>query len=98
MDATTTHTRGIEMSGNCVARIACPTCGDENSLQVFEEDGVRTGYCFQPTCKTYYTTQALSSLPDSDVEYTPQEPKDISWALTSTSELSMVSVQGMERH
>jgi twinkle protein len=67
------------MSGSCVARIACPTCGDESSLQVFEEDGVRTGYCFQPTCKTYYNTQALSSLPDSDVEYTPQEPKDISW-------------------
>jgi twinkle protein len=67
------------MSGNCVARIACPTCGDENSLQVFEEDGVRTGYCFQPTCKTYYNTQALSSLPDSDAVYIPQEPKDISW-------------------
>jgi hypothetical protein len=67
------------MSGSCVARIACPTCGDENSLQVFEEDGVRTGYCFQPTCKTYYNTQALSSLPDSDVEYIPQEPKCIKW-------------------
>lgn len=69
------------MSGQCVTRISCPTCIKENTdnLQVFEEDGVRTGYCFQPQCKTYYNTQALSSLPDSDVEYIPQEPKDISW-------------------
>lgn len=67
------------MSGQCVTRIGCPACGKHDSLQVFEEDGERTGYCFNPVCKTYYTTKQLGGLPDSDVEYVAQEPRDITW-------------------
>lgn len=62
-----------------VGKIDCPSCNRENSLNMWEEDGKRTGYCFKDDCKTYYNTKALSELPESDVEYTEREPQDISW-------------------
>ena len=62
-----------------VGKIDCPTCNRENSLNMWEEDGKRTGYCFKDDCKTYYNTKALSELPESDVVYVEKEPQDISW-------------------
>lgn len=62
-----------------VGKIDCPTCNRENSLNMWEEDGERTGYCFKDDCKTYYSTRALSELPESDVPYVEKEPQDISW-------------------
>jgi twinkle protein len=37
----------------CVEKITCPKCGGAN-LQVFEENGEFTGFCFSPRCKKYY--------------------------------------------
>jgi twinkle protein len=67
------------MSGSFVGKIDCPKCGNENSLNMWEEDGVRTGYCFHHSCKSYFNERALSEVPDSDVAYIEKEPYDISW-------------------
>ena len=67
------------MSGSFVGKIDCPKCGNENSLNMWEEDDVRTGYCFHHSCKSYFNERALSEAPDSDVAYTEKEPYDISW-------------------
>ena len=37
----------------CVSKEDCPKCGKHN-LQVFEEDGKYTGWCFNPACMTYH--------------------------------------------
>lgn len=62
-----------------VGKIDCPTCGREQALNMWEEDGERTGYCFHDDCKTYYNTKALSEIPESDVPYVEKEPQDITW-------------------
>ena len=62
-----------------VGKIDCPACNRENSLNMWEVDGERTGYCFKDDCKTYYSSKALSELPESDVVYVEKEPQDISW-------------------
>jgi len=67
------------MSGTFVGKINCPKCGNEDSLNMWEEDDVRTGYCFHHSCKSYFNERALSEAPDSDVAYTEKEPYDISW-------------------
>jgi len=67
------------MSGSFVGKIDCPKCGNENSLNMWEEDGVRTGYCFHHSCKSYFNERALSEVHDSDVAYIEKEPYDISW-------------------
>ena len=67
------------MSGTFVGKINCPKCGNEDSLNMWEEDDVRTGYCFHHSCKSYFNERALSEAPDSDVAYIEKEPYDISW-------------------
>ena len=37
---------------SCVEKIECPKCGSGN-LQVFEEEGKHTGFCFNPKCLSY---------------------------------------------
>lgn len=39
---------------HCVEKISCEKCGSSDALQVFEEDGKHTGYCF--ACDTYYSS------------------------------------------
>ena len=67
------------MSGSFVGKINCPKCGNNESLNMWEEDDVRTGYCFHHSCKSYFSERALSEAPDSDVAYIEKEPYDISW-------------------
>lgn len=73
------------MSGSIVTKINCPRCGDtKKKLNVFEEDGVRTGYCFagghSDGCGSrYFHTEALAEIPESDVPYVEKEPQDLSW-------------------
>jgi len=65
-----------------VAKISCPICGSSDGLNIFEEDGVRTGYCFSSKhdeSTKYFNTKALAEIPESDVIYEEKEPKDISW-------------------
>lgn len=62
-----------------LGKIDCPSCGREQALNMWEEDGERTGYCFHDDCKTYYNTKALSEIPESDVPYVEKEPQDITW-------------------
>lgn len=65
-----------------ISKIACPVCGSSDGLNIFEEDGVRSGYCFSSKHdeKTkYFNSKALSEIPESDVIYVEKEPKDISW-------------------
>tara|TARA_R110002020_G_scaffold287099_1_gene502557 strand:+ start:9966 stop:11636 length:1671 start_codon:yes stop_codon:yes gene_type:complete len=38
----------------CVSKEACHKCGGMNSLQVYEEGGNYTGFCFRPQCMTYF--------------------------------------------
>jgi twinkle protein len=72
------------MSGSVVAKISCPRCGSGDGLNIFEEDGVRTGYCFSSKhsddCGSrYFHTEALAEIPESDVPYVEKEPQDLSW-------------------
>ena len=62
-----------------VGKIDCPKCGSTSSLNMWEEDGIRTGYCFSHDCKTYFNTSMLSEIPESDVPYVEKEPYDITW-------------------
>jgi twinkle protein len=65
-----------------ISKIACPVCGSSDGLNIFEEDGVRTGYCFSSKHNEdtkYFNSKALSEIPESDVVYVEKEPKDISW-------------------
>ncbi len=38
--------------GHCIEKMGCDKCGSGNGLQVFEEEGKFTGFCF--ACDTYY--------------------------------------------
>lgn len=73
------------MTGKYIGRIHCPRCGSSEGLNMWEEDGVRTGWCFDGSHETtlhgsqYYTHEALSEIPESDVPYVEKEPQDISW-------------------
>lgn len=73
------------MAGDFVGKIDCPRCGGEMKLNMWEEDGVRSGYCFdgdhdvEVHGKRHFFQDQLAEIPESDIEYTPQEPKDISW-------------------
>ena len=65
-----------------VAKIPCPICGSSDGLNIFEEDGVRSGYCFSSKhdeSTKYFNTKALAEIPESAVIYEEKEPKDISW-------------------
>lgn len=62
-----------------VGKIDCPKCGRGHSLNMWEEDGERTGYCFKDDCKSYFSQRMLSEIPESDVEYVEKEPQDITW-------------------
>ena len=65
-----------------ICKLPCPVCGSSKGLNIFEEDGVRTGYCFSPKhdeSTKYFSTKALAEIPESDVIYEEKEPKDISW-------------------
>jgi len=88
------------MSGSFVGKINCPKCGNENSLNMWEEDDVRTGYCFHHSCKSYFNERALSEAPDSDVAYTEKEPYDISWVsnLKSMDNVTRGLKAGAYRH
>tara|TARA_R100000544_G_scaffold36853_2_gene26059 strand:+ start:2227 stop:3825 length:1599 start_codon:yes stop_codon:yes gene_type:complete len=46
---------------------------------MWEEDGVRTGYCFKDDCKTYFNERSLSEIPESDVPYVEKEAPNIEW-------------------
>lgn len=67
------------MSGKCVARAACPSCGSSRGVQIFEQvDGTKDGFCFP--CKTVYGTERVDGL--DIVEYissstkTPEEVQE----------------------
>ena len=69
------------MGGLFVGKIDCPRCGGSLSLNMWEEDNKRTGYCFHSSCSNkYFNTQALSEIPESSViAIEDKEPKDYSW-------------------
>lgn len=68
-----------------VGKIDCPRCGGHESLNMWEEDGERTGYCFRESHdensqgSKYFSTQALSEIPESDVPYIEKEPANLDW-------------------
>ena len=68
-----------------VGKIDCPRCGGHESLNMWEEDGERTGYCFRENHdensqgSKYFSTQALSEIPESDVPYIEKEPANLDW-------------------
>lgn len=67
------------MTGVFQGKIDCPVCQGKEKLNMWEEDGEKTGYCFNVECKTYFSTKALSQIPESDVPYVEKEPQDITW-------------------
>ena len=68
------------MAGKFVGKIDCPRCGGTQSLNMWDNDGERTGYCFKDNCTDkYFSEQALSEIPESDIPYVEKEPQDLSW-------------------
>ena len=70
------------MSGECVEKLSHPSCGSKDGLQVFEDKGRYTGFCFR--CGTYIPnpyedgTKPKTSLIKKTPEQIQQEIKDIS--------------------
>lgn len=68
------------MAGKFVGKIDCPRCGGTQSLNMWDNDGERTGYCFKDNCTDkYFSEQVLSEIPESDIPYVEKEPQDLSW-------------------
>lgn len=71
------------MAGNIVQKLPCPICGSSDGLNIYDEDGVRTGYCWsskhEKMGSRYFSTEALGDIPESDVPYVEKEPPNLDW-------------------
>lgn len=65
------------MAGNCVTKLDCLHCDGTDTVQVFLEDGERTGFCFK--CKHYYNESELAGMEGYDAPVEDKPPQDISW-------------------
>lgn len=78
------------MAGNCVQKLPHEKCGSRNGLQVFEEDGKYTGYCFK--CDTYVPHPYGEGVQPDVKAVTAKTPEQIQEELDEISRLRAADV------